>query len=118
MKRFLITWIISALSLIATAYLIEGFFLEGPKAAAIAALALGFANATIRPILSFLTLPLKCLTLGLFSFVVNAITLWSVSLIVTPGFRIEGVWPAFIGSLVLTLISSTFNMLFNKKEKK
>lgn len=120
MKRFFMTWLISALSLIITAYLMthfmDGFELQGPQAAAIAALVLGFANATIRPILSFLTLPFKCLTLGLFSFVVNAFTLWGVSLF-SPGFQIDGVLPALIGSLVLTLISNTGNMLFNRKEK-
>lgn len=118
MKRFFVTWIITALSLIATAYLIDGFFVQGPRAAAIAAILLGLANATVRPILSFLTLPLKCLTLGLFSFVVNAITLWGVSLLVTPGFRIEGVLPALIGSLILSVISSTLNIIFNPKKRK
>ena len=118
MKRFFVTWLISALSLIATAYLIEGIVVDGPQAAAIAALVLGLANATLRPVLSFLTLPLKCLTLGLFSFVVNAITLWAVSVVVTPGFQITDAGSALVGSLVLSVISSILNGLFNKKEKK
>ncbi len=118
MKRFFVTWLISALSLIATAYLIEGIVIDGPQAAAIAALVLGLANATIRPVLSFVTLPLKCLTLGLFSFVVNAITLWVVSIVVTPGFLIQDAGSALLGSLLLSLISGILNGMFNKKDKK
>ena len=117
MKRFLTTLVISALSLLATAHLIDGFELSGIKSAAFAAIALGLVNATIRPVLSFLTLPIRFLTLGTFSFVINALMVWGVSLIITPGFTISGPLPALIGSLVLTIISGILNLVFNPKKR-
>ena len=117
MKRFVLTLIISAISLLITAYLIEGFELTGIQEAAIAAIALGIVNATIRPILSFLTFPLRLITLNTFTFVINAFMVWVVSLIITPGFTIQGPIPAFIGSLVLTIISGILNLLFNPKKR-
>ena len=117
MKRFFLTLLISAASLLITAYLIEGFEVAGFKEAAIAALLLGFVNATIRPLLAFLTFPIKLLTLGTFSFVLNALMLWGVSLLITPGFTIRGPLPALIGSLVLTLVSGLLNLVFNPKKR-
>ena len=117
MKRFILTLIISAISLLITANLIEGFELTGIQEAAIAAIALCIVNATIRPILSFLTFPLRLITLNTFTFVINALMVWVVSLIITPGFTIQGPIPAFIGSLVLTIISGILNLLFNPKKR-
>jgi putative membrane protein len=117
MKRFLITLMISALSLLITAHLIDGFELTGVKSAVLAAIALGLVNATIRPVLSFLTFPIRFLTLGAFSFVINALMLWGVSLVISPGFTISGPFPALIGSLVLTVVSGILNLLFNPKKR-
>ena len=123
MKRFVLTLIISTVSLWLTAYLLESFEIEGfevlgLQAAGLAAVVLGAVNATIRPVLSFLTFPIRFLTLGAFSFVINAFMLWLVSLLITPGFTISGPIPALIGSLVLTLVSSILNLLFNPKKKR
>lgn len=121
MKRFLITLIISALSLLITAYLINdwigGFELLSVRAAALAAIALGLVNATIRPVLLFLTLPIRCVTFGAFSFVINALMLWGVSLLITPGFTISGPVPALLGSMALTMISGILNFVFNPKKR-
>ncbi|MCM1984118.1 phage holin family protein [Lyngbya confervoides] len=114
MKRFLVTWFIGAIALLITAAVIEGFDVTG-TGAAIAAPVLGIANATVRPVLSFLTFPIRLITLGLFSFVINAFTLWGVSILVTPGFSIDGPIPALVGSVCLSLITSLFNILFNPK---
>ncbi|NJN24185.1 MAG: phage holin family protein [Acaryochloridaceae cyanobacterium RL_2_7] len=117
MKRFFLTLIISAASLLITAYLIDGFDVSGVQEAAMAATALGIVNATIRPILSFLTFPIRLITLNTFTFVINALMLWGVSLLITPGFTIQGPIPAFIGSLVLTVVSGLLNLLLNPKKR-
>ncbi|KGF73384.1 membrane protein [Neosynechococcus sphagnicola sy1] len=110
MSNFLLTWLISAFSLLITAKLVPGLVVSGVIPAAIAAIVLGLANAIVKPILVVLTLPLTIITLGLFLFVVNALTFWIVGS-VTPGFKVEGFIPALLGSVVLTLISSLLNNL-------
>jgi putative membrane protein len=115
MPQSLITWLITAVSLLITAHFIPGFELRGIAAAAIAAVVIGLVNAIVRPILFWLTLPITILTLGLFTFVLNALTIWIASGL-TPGFRIEGFVPALIGSLVLSVISGLLNALFDRPE--
>jgi putative membrane protein len=115
MPQFLITWLITAVSLLITAHFIPGFELKGIVAAAIAAVIVGLVNAIVRPILFWLTLPITILTLGLFTFVLNALTIWIASGL-TPGFRIDGFIPALIGSLVLSVISGLLNAIFDRSE--
>lgn len=59
--------------------------------------------AVIRPILQVLTLPITVITLGLFSFVLNALLFWAMEWIV-PGFDVDGFLPALLGSIVLSVI--------------
>lgn len=113
MPYFLLTWLITTVSLLITAHFIPGFTLSSIGAAAIAAIVVGLVNAVVRPVLFWLTLPVTILTLGLFSFVVNALTLWLASS-VTPGFKIDGFIPALIGSLVLSIISGLLHTVFNR----
>ncbi len=58
----------------------------------------------IRPVLTILTLPITLITFGLFSFVLNALLFWAMTLIV-PGFMITGFFPALLGSLVLSILA-------------
>lgn len=67
--------------------------------------------SVIRPVLSILSLPLTILTLGLFSFVLNALLFWGMELIV-PGFDVAGFWPALLGSIVLSLFSWLIEKVF------
>lgn len=99
----LLRWFISAATLLLVAYLVPGFHVSGWYAAFIAALVLGLVNALVRPIILVLTLPVNILTLGLFTFVVNAFMLYLVSTVVK-GFEVNGFRPAFWGALVLWLI--------------
>lgn len=99
----LLRWFISAATLFLVAYLVPGFHVSGWYAAFIAALVLGLVNALVRPIILVLTLPVNILTLGLFTFVVNAFMLYLVSTVVK-GFEVNGFRPAFWGALVLWLI--------------
>lgn len=116
MKNFLLTWLLATVALIITANVVPGFQVENFVAAAIAAVILGLANAIVRPILVILTLPLTIFSLGLFLFVVNALTLWIASNF-TPGFKIDGFFPALAGSIVLTIVSSVLNHFFKPERE-
>jgi putative membrane protein len=105
MKRFLIQWLVVALALWVTAYILPGVNVDSYQALAIAAIVLGLVNALIRPILTILTLPITILTLGLFYLVVNGLTFLLASKLVS-GFHVAGFWWAVLGALVVSIISS------------
>ena len=98
-------WILSAVSLMITAYVVPGFKVGSIGSALIAAIVIGFANIVIRPFLLFLTLPLNILTLGLFTFVVNGIVLKLIAALL-PGFNIKGWISAIFGAVVLSIVSN------------
>ena len=102
---------ITALSLLITAYLIPGITINGFTVAAIATLVMGLINAIVKPILLLFTLPLTILTLGLFLFVVNAISFSLVSYF-TPGFTVNSFLDALFGSVVLSIVSSFLGKIF------
>ncbi len=97
-------WLVNALALYITALLLPGFQLRGVIATLVAAAILGIVNAIIRPLLLILTLPLTVVTLGLFTFVINALMLLLTSAIV-PGFAIRGFGWALVGAILLSVIS-------------
>ena len=113
MFNFILTWVFAALSLSITAYLVPGLSLDSWQAAAVAAVVMGLVNAIIKPILTLLTLPLTFLTLGLFLLVVNGISLGLVGYL-TPGFAVAGFFPAVIGAIVLALVSSVIDSVFQQ----
>ena len=93
MAYILFRWVINAVALIVVANVVPGFGVESFYNALIAALILGLVNALVRPLFFILTLPITILTLGLFTFVINAFMIWLVSTIVE-GFVVEGFVPA------------------------
>lgn len=101
-------WFISALAIGIAAYLVPGVVVTVPGAL-IAAVVLGALNLFIRPILVILTLPITIITLGLFSFVINALLVMLASLVV-PGFAVAGFWTALLFALVLSIVNWVFNM--------
>ena len=113
MPHFLLTWLVTAISLMITAYIVPGFIVNSFFAAAIAAVVLGLVNAIVKPLLVLLTLPLTVVTLGLFLFVINAITIWLAGLL-TPGFDVTGFIPALVGSIVLTVVASVINFFVGR----
>ncbi|HEY9801851.1 MAG TPA: phage holin family protein [Leptolyngbyaceae cyanobacterium] len=117
MKHFLLTWLGTALALLITAHIVPGFAVKGFITALVAVIVIGLVNALIRPILSILSFPITLLTFGLFTFVINALTLWLASAI-TPGsdFKIEGFFAAFLGSIVLSIVSSFINYVLRSVE--
>ena len=105
MKRFLIHWLVIALALWVTAYVVPGVSVDSTQALAIAAVVLGLVNALIRPVLTILTLPITILTLGLFYLVVNGLAFLLASKLVS-GFHVAGFWWAVLGALLVSIISS------------
>jgi len=112
----ILRWILNALALMAVAYLYPGVEVAGFFPALIAALVLGLVNAIIRPILIVLTLPINILTLGLFTFVINALLFWFVAEIIK-GFTVSGFMAALIGSLLYSLITLLTSWLVFSKSK-
>jgi putative membrane protein len=102
--RLLLSWVLSALAVWIVAQVVPGISVSGPVAALIAALAIGFINATIGMLLKVITFPLTLITLGLFWFVINALMLKLASAVV-PGFRVRGFFAAFVGAIVLSLVN-------------
>jgi putative membrane protein len=110
MKGFLFRLVITALGLWVAATIVPGMAISGAGALIVSALLLGLVNAVIRPVILILTLPLTILTLGLFIFVVNGISLALVAWLV-PAFTISGILPATLGAIIVGLTSwfaSTF----------
>jgi putative membrane protein len=112
--RFLVRLVINAVAVFLAANLVPGIHVSGPGAALVAGVILGFVNAIIKPVLVVLTLPFTILTLGLFIFVVNAICLALVAWLV-PGFALSGFGAAFIGAIVISLVSWLLNALLSDK---
>ncbi len=104
MKGLFLRWLILTVAIIVTSYLLDGIHISGFFSAFFAAAILGILNAFFRPLLLLLTLPLNVLTLGLFTFVVNAVMLMMVSGVIS-GFEVHGFWYAVFGSLLISLIS-------------
>lgn len=105
MKKIIIKFIISLLALYLTDFFLEGIKITDFSSAILAILILALFNTFLRPILKLLTLPLNILTLGLFSFVINALLLLLTAHFVS-GFVVAGFIPALIGAVLLSLISS------------
>lgn len=101
----LVNLIVSALAVLISAYILPGVKVDGFLTAVVVAVVLGALNMFIRPILVLLTLPLTILTLGLFTFVINALLVLLVSSLI-PGFKVSGFLYALIFSLVLSIVSS------------
>jgi putative membrane protein len=116
MRHLLIRWIIVAIALIVTVYVVPGIDVTGNGVIAVLGMAiiLGFVNAILRPILALLSCGFILLTLGLFMLVINAFTLWLSSQIAVNwfglGFVVHGFWPAFLGALVVSIVSFILSM--------
>jgi putative membrane protein len=113
MPQFIVTWVVTALSMLITSYFVPGIEISTTQAALIGAIIFGLINAIIKPILLIFTLPLTFLTLGLFLFVINAICFSLVGYF-TPGFEVNGALNALFGSIVVSLISSFLDKIFDK----
>ncbi len=103
----LLNWLLSALAIVLTSYLLPGVRVNTFGTALIAAVVLGILNAVIRPLLLLLTLPVNVLTLGLFTLVVNAVVVLLATRLV-PGFQVDGWLAAIIFAIILSIINTIF----------
>ena len=107
----LIVWrlLINGAALWAATRLVAGISFDGDwRLLLVVALVFGVLNVSVRPILTLLALPLLIVTLGLFTFVLNALMLWLTSVIsgaIGVGFRVNGFRAAFLGALVVSVVS-------------
>ncbi|MFH1081094.1 MAG: phage holin family protein [Pseudomonadota bacterium] len=114
MTELLLRWLILTAAILSAAYLINGIVVRDFLSAFLAAAVLGILNAIFRPLLILLTLPLNILSLGLFTFVINAFLLKTASGVI-PGFEVHGFWTALFGALIITLVSGLLNALIGNK---
>ena len=112
----LIALLLNALALIITSKIVPGISVESFTTAVLAAIVMGLINTIIKPILSILTFPITVLTLGLFSFVINAIMLYFTSLIV-PGFKVGNASAAVLGAIVLSVVGIILSGLVKEARK-
>jgi putative membrane protein len=109
MIGFLLRWSINLVALVAAGTFINGVLIQSMSAGILAAGILGIVNAVIRPVVLIFTLPINLLTLGLFTLVINAAMLQIVASVV-PGFVIETFGAAFLGALLVSVISWILNL--------
>lgn len=114
MPGILIRWLTTTAAIVATAYLLDGIQVSGFFSAVFAAAVLGILNAVFRPIALLLTLPINILSLGLFTFIINALMLKMASGII-PGFGVYGFWTAIFGSLLISVISWLLNSFISEQ---
>ena len=115
--RMLLNWVLSALAVWIVSRVVPGIYVSGPLAALIAALVIGFINATVGVVLKILTFPLTLVTLGLFWLVINALMLKFASALV-PGFQVRGFFAAFVGAIVLSLVNMMLKWLVQGSDRR
>jgi len=122
MTRFFLRWLINAVALYVAVAFVPGIRPQDPNWLSFIWLALifGLLNALLRPLLKFLTCPLIILTLGVFTLVINTFMFWLAGLVGTYfhiGFTVDGLWPAFLGGIVVTVVSLILTMIFKDEMK-
>ena len=112
--KLLLRWLASAIALLAVAYLVPGVVVDGFGTAAIAALVIGLVNATIGLVVKLITTPVRWLTLGLFTLLINAALFW-LATVVVDGFDVTGVVAAVVGSLAYGLLAGVVQSVVGAK---
>jgi putative membrane protein len=109
MRGVLLRWLVLTAAVLAASWLLDGIRVSGLGPAILAAALLGILNAFLRPLILLLTLPINILTLGLFTFLINALMLKIVSELIT-GFAVHGFWTAVFGALIIGAVSWLLNL--------
>ncbi len=115
MTKFLLRWAINAIAFFLAIRFVPGIALESGLAGVIwLALIFGLVNAFLRPLITILTCPLIILTLGLFTLLINTFLFWltgQIGLLVGIHIVISGFWPAFLGGLVVSIVSIVLSLI-------
>jgi len=110
--RFIVQALAAAIGFWVASRIVPGVHARGLGSLVAAGVILGVINVLVRPILILLTIPLTLLTLGLFLFVVNGITVW-ITAAFLKGVDVDGLWPAILASIVITVISWVARAVFD-----
>ncbi|HAT68041.1 MAG: hypothetical protein A2481_03570 [Candidatus Yonathbacteria bacterium RIFOXYC2_FULL_47_9] len=113
--RILAKWIVVALALLALPSIIPGIAITSFSTALLVAFFWGLANLIIRPVLLLVFLPITIITLGLFSFIVNALLFWGIGSFVE-GFEVSNFTAAFLGALVMSVAGFLANLLLKDRD--
>ena len=111
-----IRWLILTAAIMLTSYLLDGIQVSGFFSALLAAAILSVLNVFLRPVLLILTLPFTILTLGLFTFVINAILLMMVSGVIS-GFVVRDFKSALFGSLLISIVNAVLGSFVDDRKK-
>ena len=103
-------WIMFALAIIFASWIVPGIEVSGFLPAMLVVVIIALINTFIKPFLQIITLPINILTLGLFSFVINALLLMFAGFL-SPGFEVEGFLSALLGSIILSLFTLGINKI-------
>jgi putative membrane protein len=124
MTRLILRWAINAVAIWAAISLMQGRGIEveagGWAPILILAVIFGLLNALVRPVIELLTCPLIILTLGLGTLLINTLLFWLTGVIgdmFDAGFTVTGFWPAFLGALIVSLVSMALTMLLRDELK-
>lgn len=105
LQRGLLSIFLNAIALIIVSNIFDSFHLEGFGTALLASFILAALNTVVKPILIILTLPITVISLGLFLFVINALTLMITQSVMGPSFVIDGFGTAIIAAIILSIIN-------------
>jgi putative membrane protein len=114
LRKFLGSWAINTLAVGLACLILHNHIQykdKNPLYLFAASLVLGILNSVLKPIIMFLALPLLVLTLGLFMFVINALLLYFVGFLLNPYFKVDTFWSAFVGALIISIVSVVLNSL-------
>ena len=113
MKKFIQSWAVNTLAVLVAVYMVPGIRFKDDSlwTPCVTSLVLGILNAFIRPILMLFALPLLIFTLGLFRLVINALLLYFVSFLLGRYFVVDNFWAAFLGALVISIVSVLLNFV-------
>lgn len=106
----LFKWIVLTLIVLFTAWIVPGIEIDGYLTAFLVAIVIALINISLKPALTFITLPINVMSLGLFTLVINSLLLMFVSYLIS-GFEVNGFVPALIGSIIMSVLSIALNFI-------
>jgi len=123
--KFITRWGITAAAVAVAAWLVPGIYVNEPHriwTVLLVALVLGLINAFIRPVIRAFSCGLIVLTLGLFTLVINGLMLWLASWITVDliglEFHVDGFWSAFLGALIISVVSTIVSLFVGDKKRR
>ncbi len=109
-SKILVRLGVLSIGIFLAAHLVPGISFTGYGPLIAGAVLLGIFNVSVKPLLILFTLPITCLTLGLFTLVVNGFLLWAVGQFIT-GLSVAGFFPSILGAVIISVFSTVINRL-------